>query len=104
MSVELDIEIRCKECGYDLKAEFINNRIGYPEIIVEPCIRCAVPVDTDLSTTTKTIKVKCCKECPYREWDWAGNDMIDVYRCGQTETIITTPDNTIPELCPLGGI
>ena len=45
MSVELNIEIRCKECGYDLKAEFINNRIGYPEIIVEPCDRCRVTAE-----------------------------------------------------------
>ncbi len=59
MAVELDIEIRCKECGYDLKAEFINNRIGYPEIIVEPCNRCKVKDD---GTTCKwhTIMVDGC--------------------------------------------
>jgi hypothetical protein len=84
MSVELNIEIRCKECGYDLKAEFVNNRIGYPEIIVEPCNRCELTAN--LKALEEERKGTTCKwrkimvdGCCYDQTECGHQDQVAYY-------------------------
>ncbi len=110
MSVELDIQIVCETCGNDLEAEFEDNSHQYATITVAHCSKCMDAAENELrdrwhdAVGARLIIVHSCKECPYCQWDWAGNGTVDVPRCGQTETIITTPDDTISEWCPLRGI